>query len=194
MSITQDMAYRHSLMMRQRSMASAEPVRNITRVDLYLLLESALKWKRRVLNLPIPVVSQLSQTERKLIGYVPRLDLIADAVSVNSRDYVATYRELTQSLAGVYGEMLLYTSSLEDNARRDWFKISASSIELRGIIAEFLRRLIAYRYAASKAFNDRSTTVPVYIQTTYTYPNLEWIINFCQCLAVQLLQLNVLRL
>lgn len=84
-------------------------------------------------------------------------DSLAVAVSVNSRDYVATYRELTQSLAGVYGEMLLYTSSLEDNARRDWFKISASSIELRGIIAEFLRRLIAYRYAASKAFNDRSS-------------------------------------
>lgn len=83
-------------------------------------------------------------------------DSLADAVSVNSSDYVATYRELTQSLSGVYGEMLLYTSSLEDNARRDWFKISASSIELRGIIAEFLRRLIAYRYAASKAFNDKS--------------------------------------
>ena len=52
--------------------------------------------------------------------------------------------------------MLLYTSSLEDNARRDWFKISSASIELRGIIAEFLRRLISYRYSASKAFNDKS--------------------------------------
>lgn len=96
-------------------------------------------------------------------------DSLADAVSVNSRDYVATYRELTQSLAGVYGEMLLYTSSLEDNARRDWFKISASSIELRGIIAEFLRRLIAYRYAASKAFNDRSSVKKKQsLITTYT--------------------------
>lgn len=96
-------------------------------------------------------------------------DSLADAVSVNSRDYVATYRELTQSLAGVYGEMLLYTSSLEDNARRDWFKISASSIELRGIIAEFLRRLIAYRYAASKAFNDRSSAKKKQtLITTYT--------------------------
>jgi len=83
-------------------------------------------------------------------------DSLADAVSVNSSDYVATYRELTQTLAGVYGEMLLYTDSLDDNARRDWFKIDASSIELRSIIAEFLRRLIAYRYAASRAFSDKS--------------------------------------
>ena len=83
-------------------------------------------------------------------------DSLANAVSVNSSDYVGTYRELTQTLSGVYGEMLLYTSSLEDNARRDWFKISSASIELRGIIAEFLRRLISYRYSASKAFNDKS--------------------------------------
>ena len=40
----------------------------------------------------------------------------------------------------------------------------------------------------------RITTDHVCIQAAYAYPNLEWIINFCQCLAVQLLQLNVLRL
>lgn len=111
-------------------------------------------------------------------------DSLADAVSVNSRDYVATYRELTQSLAGVYGEMLLYTSSLEDNARRDWFKISASSIELRGIIAEFLRRLISYRYAASRAFNDKSSAkkkenlITTYTELTQGIKQEQFLSNF----------------
>lgn len=96
----------------------------------------------------------LVRSKNMLVGGT---DSLADAVTRNSGDYVATYRELTQTLSGVYGELLLDTPRLVDNARRDWFRIDAASIELRGIIAEFLRRLIAYRYAASKAFNDKES-------------------------------------
>lgn len=72
---------------------------------------------------------------------------------------VATYRELTQTLNGVYGELLIDTARLSDNARRDWFKIDASSIQLRSILTDYLKKLKAYRYAASQAFNDKQTEV-----------------------------------
>ena len=80
---------------------------------------------------------------------------IADAVTKRNDDYVATYRELTQTLNGVYGELLIDTSRLSDNARRDWFRIDKASNELRIILTDYLRKLKAYRYAASQAFNDK---------------------------------------
>ena len=79
---------------------------------------------------------------------------LADALfRSKSDDYVATFRELTQTLQGVYGEMLLDSPDLNDNARRDWFKIDDASVELRNIIFDFMKRLHTYRYVASKAFN-----------------------------------------
>lgn len=79
---------------------------------------------------------------------------LADAiVRSKSDEYVTTYRELTQTLRGVYGEMLIHSPRLKDNARRDWFKIDSSSIELRDIIIDFMKRLHNYRYIASKAFS-----------------------------------------
>lgn len=82
---------------------------------------------------------------------------IADSVTKGNKEYVATYRELTQTLNGVYGELLIDTARLSDNARRDWFRIDASSIQLRKILTDYLRKLKAYRYAASQAFNDKQT-------------------------------------
>lgn len=82
---------------------------------------------------------------------------IADSVTKGNKEYVATYRELTQTLNGIYGELLIDTARLSDNARRDWFRIDASSIQLRTILTDFLRKLKAYRYAASQAFNDKQT-------------------------------------
>lgn len=82
---------------------------------------------------------------------------IADSVTKGNKEYVATYRELTQTLNGVYGELLIDTARLSDNARRDWFRIDASSIQLRNILTDYLRKLKAYRYAASLAFNDKQT-------------------------------------
>lgn len=85
------------------------------------------------------------------------MDAIADSVTKGNKEYVATYRELTQTLNGIYGELLIDTARLSDNARRDWFRIDASSIQLRTILTDFLRKLKAYRYAASQAFNDKQT-------------------------------------
>ena len=69
-------------------------------------------------------------------------------------DYITSYRELTQAIQGLFGELLINSPDLKDNTRRDWFEINAASIELRNIISDFLRRLNTYRYLASKAFNS----------------------------------------
>ena len=82
---------------------------------------------------------------------------IADAVTKSNSEYVATYRELTQTLNGLYGELLIDTPRLSDNARRDWFRIDASSNQLRIILVDFLKKLKTYRYAASQAFNDKKS-------------------------------------
>ena len=79
---------------------------------------------------------------------------IADAITKGNSEYVATYRELTQTLNGVYGELLIDTSRLSDNARRDWFRIDNSSNQLRCVLTDYLKKLKDYRYAASQAFND----------------------------------------
>ena len=80
---------------------------------------------------------------------------IADSVSKGNNDYVTTYRELTQTLNGVYGELLIDTQRLSDNARRDWFKIDQNSNQLRVILTDYLKKLTTYRRDASAAFNDK---------------------------------------
>ena len=82
---------------------------------------------------------------------------IADAVTKSNSDYIATYRELTQTLSGLYGELLIDAPRLSDNARRDWFRIDNSSNQLRIILVDFLKKLKEYRYAASNAFNDKTS-------------------------------------
>ena len=71
-------------------------------------------------------------------------------------DYISSYRELTQAVQGLFGELLINSPDFDDNvnARRDWFDIDAASIELRDIIFDFLTRLHTYRYIASKAYNS----------------------------------------
>lgn len=70
----------------------------------------------------------------------------------NSKDYVSTYSELTQTLRCVYGEMLINSPLLHDNARREWFKTDENSIYLKYVIIDFMRRLLKCRYAASHYF------------------------------------------
>ncbi len=79
---------------------------------------------------------------------------LADAVSKNNNQYITTFRELTQTLNGVHGEMLIDTKLLSDNARRDWFKIDKELIRFRAVIADFLSKLYNYRRKASAVFND----------------------------------------
>ena len=81
---------------------------------------------------------------------------LAEVVTRSKTQYVATYRELAQALQGVYGELLINTPRLNDNARRDWFKIDDASIILTNIIVEFMRRLHEYRYAASHFFSGKT--------------------------------------
>ena len=110
---------------------------------------------------------------------------LADAMFRNkSDDYVATFRELTQTLQGVYGEMLLHSTRLNDNARRDWFRPDSASIELRNIIFDFMRRLHAYRNVASKAFNaiendkNKQKLTEAFIELTSNYEPKEFVASF----------------
>lgn len=70
--------------------------------------------------------------------------------------YVTTPRELSQMLNGVSGEMLIQSTRLNDNARRDWFRIDEEFLPLRNIIVDFMRRLHVYRYTASRFFKNRT--------------------------------------
>jgi molecular chaperone HtpG len=111
---------------------------------------------------------------------------LENAIARNKNDYVATYRELAQTLRGVYGEMLLKSPRLHDNARRDWFRIDNASIELRNIIADFLKLLVSYRYSASKAFNNQENTkvreklIKAYSDLTTGYNPEKFINDFYQ--------------
>jgi molecular chaperone HtpG len=92
----------------------------------------------------------LVRSKNMLMGYNNSL---VDAIFRNKPDdYIASYRELTQTLQGVYGEMLINSTRFNDNARRDWFKLDNASIMLRDIIFAFLKQLFKYRVTASKAF------------------------------------------
>ena len=82
-------------------------------------------------------------------------DSFADLCS-NSKKYVATYTELAATLRGVYGELLINSPTLRDNARREWFKTDEHSIFLKYVIVDFMNNLYAYRYAASKYFRARA--------------------------------------
>lgn len=72
----------------------------------------------------------------------------------NSKEYISTYRELTQTLRGIYGELLINSASLRDNARREWFKTDENSYHLKGIIIDFMKRLYKYRNDASDFYNS----------------------------------------
>lgn len=83
-------------------------------------------------------------------------DTFAD-LCASSKDHVATYRELTTTLRGVYGELLINYDQLKDNARREWFRTDENSIYLKYIIVDFMRCLYNYRYKASQYYNAKSS-------------------------------------
>ncbi|OGW39229.1 MAG: hypothetical protein A2Y97_11790 [Nitrospirae bacterium RBG_13_39_12] len=72
----------------------------------------------------------------------------------NTNAYITTFREMAQSLRGIYGELLINSPSLRDNSRRDWFLPDKRSAELNNIITEFMQRLHNYRYCASRYFRN----------------------------------------
>ncbi len=110
---------------------------------------------------------------------------LADVLS-KSKDaaYIATHRELTQTLQGVYGEMLINSPDLRDNARRDWFRIDSASVQLRDIITNFMKLLFGYRKTASRAFNaiesdkSKEKLVSAFSELTANYKPDEHIKDF----------------
>jgi|GEM_PF-1248866 len=89
----------------------------------------------------------------------------------NVVNYIAPHRELTQTLRGVYGEMLIDTDTLSDNARRDWFKPDRYSRELKYVIVDFMEKLYKYRYAGSKFLNLKTSNEqdPKYVKSYKTF-------------------------
>ncbi len=83
-------------------------------------------------------------------------DTFAQVADAN-KDYVTTFREMTQGLRGIYGELLVNYQFLRDNSRRDWFLPDEHSRNLSDVITEFMRRMNQYRYCASKYFRKNST-------------------------------------
>lgn len=81
---------------------------------------------------------------------------LADDTARSKTDYVTTPRELYQQLNGVCGEMFIHSTRLNENARRDWFRIDEEFLPLRNIIVDFMRRLKNYRYTASRYFKNRA--------------------------------------
>jgi len=68
-------------------------------------------------------------------------------------NYVTTEREMKAALDGMSGEVLIKTNSLEDDAKREWFKPSEQSDLFVNAIADFLSKAHDFRYAASKYSN-----------------------------------------
>lgn len=78
------------------------------------------------------------------------------SLCASSKEHVGTYRELTTTLRGVYGELLINSQNLKDNARREWFKTDEYSVYLKYVIVDFMKRLYKYRYAASGYYRLKS--------------------------------------
>ena len=101
-------------------------------------------------------------------------DSLAEVVVRSKTEYVSTFRELAQTLRGVYGEMLINSPRLNDNARRDWFRLDTSSIALTRIIVDFMRRLWTYRYMASDFFGgkkeDKDKVIKAFTELTTQPP------------------------
>lgn len=95
----------------------------------------------------------LTRSKNVLMGGNDTFAQVADS----SGSYVTTFREMAQSLRGVYGEFLINSQQLSDNSRRDWFLPDVHCRYLNGVITEFMRRLNIYRYNSSRYFRKRSS-------------------------------------
>ncbi|MFA5179741.1 MAG: ATP-binding protein [Syntrophales bacterium] len=96
----------------------------------------------------------LTRSKNVLMGGNDTFAQVADSNS----SYVTTFREMTQTLRGVYGELLINSQHLSDNSRRDWFLPDDNSRDLNNVITEFMRRLNKYRYSSSRYFRKGNPT------------------------------------
>lgn len=95
----------------------------------------------------------LTRSKNVLMGGNDTFAQVAD----NSSSYVTTFREMVQSLQGIYGELLINSQHLSDNSRRDWFLPDEYSRDLNNVITDFMRRLTKYRYCSSRYFRKKPT-------------------------------------
>ncbi len=93
----------------------------------------------------------LTRSKNVLMGGNDTFAQVADS----SSSYVTTFREMAQSLRGLYGEMLINSQHLSDNSRRDWFLPDEHSRDLNNVIIDFMRRLNEYRYCSSRYFRKK---------------------------------------
>lgn len=93
----------------------------------------------------------LTRSKNVLMGTNDTFAQVAD----DNKSYITTFREMAQALRGIYGELLINSSYLRDNSRRDWFLPDEHSADLNNIITEFMRRVHEYRYCASRYFRAK---------------------------------------
>lgn len=87
---------------------------------------------------------------------------IAEKVYKHSHNNSNTFRELEQSISGIFGELLIFDKEgknedkgLKENARRDWFNIDEYSWQLTEILQKFTKELCEYRRIASIVHNEK---------------------------------------
>lgn len=95
----------------------------------------------------------LTRSKNVLMGTNDTFAQVADG----NKQYVTTFREMVQTLQSVYGELLINSYLLSDNARRDWFLPDQNSLNLSNAITDFMKRLYKYRYCSSRYFRSNST-------------------------------------
>ena len=73
-------------------------------------------------------------------------------------DAITSYGQYLSAVKGVTGELLLETSYLSDNSRRDWFKVDKNSMQLRNQLCQLMNRLHTYRYKISRYIHNDMRT------------------------------------
>lgn len=67
---------------------------------------------------------------------------------------ITTYGQYLASAKAITGELLLNTTLLSDNSRRDWFKLDTRAFQLREQICAVMNSIHQYRYAISRYVNS----------------------------------------
>lgn len=78
--------------------------------------------------------------------------------AAEDRDAITTYGQYLSAIKGVTGELLLETGCLDDNSRRDWFKIDKNSLQLRNQLCQLMNRMHTYRYKISRYMHNDMRT------------------------------------
>ena len=83
---------------------------------------------------------------------------------------ITTYGQYLAATKAITGELLLNTTLLSDNSRRDWFKLDTNAFQLREQICAIMNSVHQYRYAISRYVNsdDKNEDLKQKVFTTYS--------------------------